>query len=143
MVNTVVLVGRITKDPEVRQTSGSVGVCNFTCAVNRSFKNQAGEREADFVNCVAFNKVASLMEQYVRKGQLISIEGRIQTRNYENTTGQRIYVTEVVANQVTFLESRSDNGYNSSPNEPTPPPSAPKPGLDVEDFSIDDDDLPF
>ncbi len=149
MVNNVVLVGRITKDPELRHVTNGSSVCNFSLAINRTFKNQSGEYDADFINCVAFNQTANLMEQYVAKGQLLSVQGRLQSRSYEDNTGRRIYVTEVVANNVSFLESRRNvaagdntysqqNNFDNSVNNSTPTFDA----ADV-DVSIDDDDLPF
>ena len=141
MVNNVVLVGRITKDPEVRNT-GSTSVCNFSLAVNRNFKNKEGGYDADFVNVVVFGNIAELMERYVSKGQLISVQGRIQTRNYENSEGQRIYVTEVVGTTVQFLESKNKS---SESNQSSPYDFAE--GFNSKDLndatSIDDDDLPF
>lgn len=146
MVNNVVLVGRITKDPEVRQISGNnSAVCNFTIAANRNFKNQQGEYDADFINCVVFNQVATLMERYVKKGQLLAVQGRIQTRNYEGNDGKRVYVTEVVANNVSFLESRreaSSNENSSFDNYNEPEQNSTFEVNDI-DMGIDDDDLPF
>lgn len=151
MVNNVVLVGRITKDPEIRAIpSNSSSVCNFTLAVNRNFKNNQGDYDADFVNCVAFNQTATLMERYVTKGQLLSVQGRIQTRNYDGNDGRRVYVTEVVATNVTFLESRKDSSsqsgdFNQSfPNDyiDQSPQNDTFESSDI-DMNIDDDDLPF
>lgn len=141
MVNNVVLIGRITKDPEVKMSNSGTSVCNFTVASNRNFKNQAGEYEADFINCVAFNQTAVFMGQYVGKGQLLSIQGRIQTRNYEDQTGKRVYVTEVVANNVNSLESRKSESAVSN----SVPVSDNIPSFNPEeiDLSINDDDLPF
>lgn len=140
MVNNVVLIGRITKDPEIRSSSTGNNFCNFTLAVNRNFKNQSGEYDADFIGCVGFNQTATLMEQYVTKGQLLSVTGRIQTRNYDDSSGRRIYVTEVVAERVSFLENRKiaqQSPGNTSFSEPATFESA-----DLDD-KIDDDDLPF
>ncbi len=152
MVNNVTLLGRITRDPEVKAVGNGSAVCNFSLAVNRNFKNQQGEYEADFINVVAFGNTAQRMQQYVSKGNLLAVTGRIQTRNYENNMGQRVYVTEVVANNVSFVESR--NSRNNSGNQdpynsaaPSPYDSMSSSGFDasaVNDFSdIDDDDLPF
>ncbi len=148
MVNNVTLVGRITRDPEVIATGGGTTVCNFTIAVNRTFKNQSGEYEADFINCVVFGAPAQNMGQYVKKGNLLGVTGRIQTRNYENNMGQRVYVTEVVASNVAFLESRTTNSNN---NDYSPSPydnmSTPSGQISVDDINsfddINDDDLPF
>ncbi|WP_288081009.1 single-stranded DNA-binding protein [Faecalibaculum rodentium] len=109
MVNSVVLIGRLTKDPELRTTGSGTPVVSFTLAVNRRFKSQ-GQPEADFINCVAWNKPAETMARYLHKGSLIAITGRIQTRNYENQQGQRVYVTEVVADSFDFLESKNAAG---------------------------------
>lgn len=108
MINSVVLVGRLTKDPELRKTSNGTSFLNFTLAVNRRFKNQqTGQTETDWINCVAWRQVADTMAQYLHKGSQIGVEGRIQTRNYENQQGQRVYVTEVLCENFTFLESKS------------------------------------
>lgn len=105
MINRVTLVGRLTKDPKF--TENQVAVANFTVAVNRTFKNKNGEQEADFINVVTFRKQAENVNNYLSKGSLVGIDGRIQTRNYENKEGQRIFVTEVVADSVQFLEPKS------------------------------------
>lgn len=105
MINRVTLVGRLTKDPNF--TENQVSVANFTVAVNRTFKNKNGEQEADFINVVTFRKQAENVNNYLSKGSLVGIDGRIQTRNYENKEGQRIFVTEVVADSVQFLEPKS------------------------------------
>ncbi|WP_140411822.1 single-stranded DNA-binding protein, partial [Escherichia coli] len=97
MINNVVLVGRMTKDAELRYTPSQVAVATFTLAVNRTFKSQNGEREADFINCVIWRQPAENLANWAKKGALIGVTGRIQTRNYENQQGQRVYVTEVVA----------------------------------------------
>ena len=102
MINKVVLVGRLTKNPEYRTTPNGISVSTFTLAVNRTFNNSNGEREADFINVVTFKKQADNVNNYLSKGSLVGVEGRIQTRNYENNEGQRIYVTEVVAERVHF-----------------------------------------
>ena len=109
MINNVTLVGRITKDIDLRYTASGKAFGSFTLAVNRNFKNQNGEREADFINCVIWGKPAETLANYARKGSLIGVTGRIQTRNYENQQGQRVYVTEVVAENFQLLESRSTN----------------------------------
>lgn len=107
MINTVVLVGRLTKDPELKYTQGGIAVTRFTLAVNRPFSNQQGQREADFVNCVTWRKQAENTANYLRKGSLAGIEGRIQTSNFEGKDGNRVFMTEVVADSVQFLEPRS------------------------------------
>lgn len=139
MVNNVTLVGRITRDPEVKAIGQGGSVCSFALAVNRTFKNQQGEYEADFINCQAFGNTAQRMQQYVYKGQLLAVTGRIQTRNYENNMGQRVYVTEVIANNVSFLESNKKQGNNY----PDPYASTAPSPYDHMDADIADDDLPF
>ena len=107
MINNVVLTGRLTKDVDLRYTSNGTAVGSFTVAVDRQFKSQSGERETDFINCVMWRKAAENFANFTRKGSLVGIQGRIQTRNYENQQGQRVYVTEIVADNFTLLESRN------------------------------------
>lgn len=114
MINNVVLVGRMTRDAELRYTQSNQAVATFTLAVNRNFKNQNGEREADFINCVIWRQQAENLANWAKKGALIGITGVIQIRNYENQQGQRVYVTEVIANSFQLLESR--NSQNQSGN---------------------------
>ena len=108
MINNVVLVGRLTRDAELRYTQSNIAVATFTLAVNRTFKSKNGEREADFINCVMWRKQAENLANWAKKGALIGITGRIQTRTYDNQQGQRVYVTEVVAENFQLLESRKD-----------------------------------
>lgn len=110
MLNRVVIVGRLTRDPDLRYTPSGLPVANFTVAANRPFKNQQGEQEADFINCVIWRKPAESLATYMKKGGLVGVEGRIQTRSYENQEGKMVYVTEVLAETVQFLESRSSAG---------------------------------
>ncbi|WP_042354570.1 single-stranded DNA-binding protein [Bacillus rubiinfantis] len=116
MMNRVVLVGRLTKDPELRYTPSGVAVATFTLACNRPFSNQQGEREADFINCVVWRKAAENVANFLKKGSLAGVDGRIQTRNYEGQDGRRVYVTEVLAESVQFLEPKSASGGNSGRN---------------------------
>ncbi|MDT2395120.1 single-stranded DNA-binding protein [Enterococcus avium] len=109
MINNVVLVGRLTKDVDLRYTANGTGVATFTLAVNRNFTNQDGNRDADFINCVIWRKSAETLANYAKKGTLLGVTGRIQTRSYENQQGQRVYVTEVVVENFQLLESRSTN----------------------------------
>ncbi len=109
MLNRVVLVGRLTKDPELKYTPNGVAVANFTLAVNRPFSNQQGEREADFINCVVWRKPAENVANFLKKGSLAGVDGRLQTRSYDNQQGQRVYVTEVMAESVQFLEPKNAN----------------------------------
>ncbi|SFH62162.1 single-stranded DNA-binding protein [Pisciglobus halotolerans] len=112
MINNVVLIGRLTKDADLRSTQTGKSVANFTLAVNRKYKKE-GQPEADFINCVAWNKTAELLGDYTRKGSQVGVEGNIQTRNYENNEGQRVYMTEVVVQSVTFLDSKKENSQTS------------------------------
>ncbi|UOE94125.1 single-stranded DNA-binding protein [Alkalihalobacillus sp. LMS39] len=116
MMNRVILVGRLTKDPELRYTPNGVAIANFTLAVNRAFTNQQGEREADFINCVVWRKPAENVANFLKKGSLAGVDGRVQTRNYENNEGKRVYITEVVAESVQFLEPRNASGGGQDSN---------------------------
>lgn len=112
MTNNVVLVGRLTKNVELRQTSTGKEMTYFTLAVNRNFKNEQGVQTADFIVCVAFGKTAENMARFLSKGSLISVEGRISTRNFQDNDGKTVYVTEVIVGNVTFLESKKQgNSY--------------------------------
>src|SRR5690625_2451946 len=111
-MNRVVLAGRLTKDPDLRYTPGGHAVTRFTVAVNRPFRNQQGEQQADFINCIAWRKQAENLAKYMKKGSQVGVDGRIQTDNYENDQGQRVFVTEVNAEQIYFLESRKDTENN-------------------------------
>lgn len=119
MLNRVVLVGRLTKDPEYRTTPSGVSVATFTLAVNRTFTNAQGEREADFINCVVFRRQADNVNNYLSKGSLAGVDGRLQSRNYENQEGRRVFVTEVVCDSVQFLEPKNakQNGGQRQQNE--------------------------
>lgn len=114
MINRVVLVGRLTKDPELRYTPSGVAMARFTLAVNRTFSNQQGEREADFINCVVWRKQAENTANFLKKGSLAGVEGRIQTGSYEGQDGKRVYTTDVVADSVQFLEPRNSSGGDRS-----------------------------
>lgn len=137
MLNSVCLVGRMTKDAELRYTPNNQAVATFSLAVNRNFKSQNGEREADFINCVIWRQQAENLANWAKKGALIGITGRIQTRSYENQQGQRVYVTEVVAESFQLLESRKERGSQSHGS------SQPDFGRQAESFSIEESDLPF
>ncbi|MCG1090167.1 single-stranded DNA-binding protein [Staphylococcus epidermidis] len=117
MLNRVVLVGRLTKDPEFRTTPNGVEVATFTLAVNRTFTNAQGEREADFINVVVFRKQAKNVNDYLSKGSLAGVDGRVQSRNYENNEGRRVFVTEVVADSVQFLDTKGNNQQNNQPQK--------------------------
>ncbi|MBM7704206.1 single-stranded DNA-binding protein [Metabacillus iocasae] len=116
MMNRVILVGRLTKDPELRYTPNGVAVATFTLAVNRSFTNQQGEREADFINCVVWRRPAENVANFLKKGSLAGVDGRVQTRNFEGQDGRRVYVTEVLAESVQFLEPKSGGNDNMQRN---------------------------
>lgn len=114
MINNVVLVGRLTKDPDLKYTGNGTAVATFTLAVNRNFTNQSGEREADFISCVIWRKPAETLANYAKKGVLIGVTGRIQTRSYDNQQGQKVYVTEVIADNFQLLESKkADSSQNT------------------------------
>jgi len=117
MINRVVLVGRLTKDPELRYTSSNIPVSKFTLAVNRTFTGPSGEREADFIQCVVWRKQAENLAKFVRKGSLIGVEGRIQTGSYDDKDGIRKYTTEVIGDSVQFLEPKGAVQDNSSFND--------------------------
>jgi single-strand DNA-binding protein len=135
MINRVVLVGRLTKDPEFRTTPLGVNVANFTIAVNRTFTNSQGEREADFINVVVFRKQAENVNNYLSKGSLAGVDGRLQSRSYENSEGKRVFVTEVVADSVQFLEPKNSNKQNNNQDNGFANANGP--------IDISDDDLPF
>ena len=137
MINNVVLVGRMTRDAELRYTPQNQAVATFSLAVNRNFKNQNGEYDADFINCVIWGKLAENFANWTKKGNLVGITGRIQTRNYENQQGQRVYVTEMVAESFQLLEKRDNSANQNSMAEQMPPSFAGNP------MDIKDDDLPF
>ena len=169
MINRVVLVGRLTRDPDLRTTGSGISVLSFTLAVDRQYTNAQGERDADFINCVIWRKAAENFANFTSKGSLVGIDGRLQTRSYENKDGQRVYVTEVVVDNFALLESRRARQERpSAGNQFTPQGAAPannsnapltsnrpqsdsKPQSDPTDpfadsgksIDISDDDLPF
>ncbi|MET1109103.1 single-stranded DNA-binding protein [Enterococcus faecium] len=157
MINNVSLVGRLTKDPDLRYTASGTAVATFTLAVNRNFTNQNGNREADFINCVIWRKPAETMATLAKKGSLIGVVGRIQTRTYDNQQGQRVYVTEVVADNFQLLESKAAAESRMHTDQSTTSPSTTafeqrdtNNGLDAsqnpfggQSMDISDDDLPF
>lgn len=150
MINNVTLVGRLTRDPELRFTSNGSAVASFNLAVNRNFTNASGEREADFVNCVIWRKPAETLANYAKKGTLIGVVGRIQTRNYENQQGQKVFVTEVVCDNFQLLERRDASESQSNNNVSNQEPSsfnhnnqANDPFGNSSEVDINPDDLPF
>ncbi|HFK6538035.1 TPA: single-stranded DNA-binding protein [Listeria monocytogenes] len=160
MMNRVVLVGRLTKDPDLRYTPAGAAVATFTLAVNRPFKNGQGEQEADFIQCVVWRKPAENVANFLKKGSMAGVDGRVQTRNYEGNDGKRVYVTEIVAESVQFLEPKhnpaesstsnnNQNGANYSNNSKTTPYRADS-SQNKDSFAnegkpidINPDDLPF
>ncbi|EAE4346482.1 single-stranded DNA-binding protein [Listeria monocytogenes] len=116
MMNRVVLVGRLTKDPDLRYTPAGAAVATFTLAVNRPFKNAQGEQEADFINCVVWRKPAENVANFLKKGSMVGVDGRIQTRNYEDNDNKRVFVTEVVAESVQFLDPKNNNAEGTTSN---------------------------
>lgn len=149
MINRVVLVGRLTKDPVLRKTGAGKSVVSFTTACDRKVKAE-GQPTADFISCIAWNKVADLMAQYLHKGSLVGVEGRIQTRSYDDQTGKRVYITEVVVDSVQFLESKSTSANNAQAGY-TPDYNANDHGYEPESqasyqddtLKIAEEDLPF
>lgn len=155
MLNRVVLVGRLTKDPEFRTTQNGVSVTTFTLAVNRTFTNNQGKQDTDFINCVTFRKLAENVNNYLSKGSLAGVDGRLQSRSYENQEGRRVFVTEVVADNVQFLEpkgnnnqqnNQQNNGYQQTgqaqQNKQTPMGDNPFANANGP-IDVSDDDLPF
>ncbi|MEJ7541953.1 single-stranded DNA-binding protein [Staphylococcus intermedius] len=141
MINRVVLVGRLTKDPEFRTTPSGVSVATFTLAVNRNFKSKNGEQQVDFINCIVFRKQAENVNNYLNKGNLAGVDGRLQSRSYENKEGNRVFVTEVVCDSVQFLEPKNNNQSNNQPQQQR----GQAPAQDNPFTNTDDDlsDLPF
>ena len=142
MLNSICLVGRLTKNAELKYVNDSMAVATFTLAVNRNFKSQNGEREADFINCVIWRQQAENLANWAKKGALIGITGRIQTRSYENQQGQQVYVTEVVADNFQLLESRKDREAGQS-QEYNQPDFSRQTQMNANPMDISDDDLPF
>ena len=122
-MNKAILIGRLTKDPELRTTPTGRNVCQFSVAVSRNFTNANGEREADFINCVVWDKQAENLVKYQKKGNQIAVEGRIQTRNYDDKDGKKVYVTEILSSNISFLDSKGTGatGNTSFNNLPEPP----------------------
>ena len=154
-MNRAILIGRLTKDPELRTTSSGRNVCQFAVAVNWTFTNANGEREADFINCVVWDKQAENLCKYQKKGNQIAVEGRIQTRNYDDTTGRKVYVTEIIANNISFLDAKGSTGgsdyFNNLPEPPAQDEvSSQTVSVEKDPFEafgdsieISDNDLPF
>lgn len=152
MLNRIVLIGRLTRDPELRYTPSGVAVAQFTLAVDRPFSNQQGNREADFINIVTWRQLAENCANYLRKGRLAAVDGRLQIRSYDNNEGRKVYVTEVIADNVRFLESSNSNRDQTPlPDEPTNNNRYANNSRgqsdplfdDSKPVDISDDDLPF
>lgn len=143
MINRVILIGRMTKEPVLRKTQSGASITSFTVACDRRVKAE-GQPTADFINCVCWNKVADNTAQYTHKGSLVGVEGRIQTRNYDDQSGKRVYITEVVADSVQFLEPK---GTNRDVTSNTPSYDAGNQGyqsnVNDDEYQIQEDDLPF
>lgn len=115
-MNKVCLTGRITKNIELKYNQNNIAITSFTLAVTRKFKNQNGEYESDFINCIAYKSTAELLSKYVKKGDLLGIEGRMHTRNYEDKDGKRVYVTEVIVDSIDFLQAKKDDAKQETEN---------------------------
>ena len=158
-MNKAILIGRLTRDPELRTTPTGRNVCQFSVAVSRNFTNANGEREADFINCVVWDKQAENLVKYQKRGNQIAVEGRIQTRNYDDKDGKKVYVTEVIATNVQFLDSKcsgSDSAVSntqpSNSSDLNQPSTQNTSTTNVENdpfaafgekITINDNDLPF
>lgn len=136
MINNVTLIGRLTRDAELRYTPSNIAIAQFNVACNRNFKNANGEYDADFINCVMWREQAERFCNWTKKGMLVGITGRIQTRSYEGNDGKRVYVTEVVAENFQVLEKRDNTANQNSMTEQMPPNYA-------NPMDIEDSDLPF
>lgn len=143
MLNRAILTGRLTRDPELRSTQNGTKVCSFTLAVDRQFRNKDGEREADFVQCVIWRKSAENFAKFTHKGSLVGIDGRIQTRNYENQQGDRVYVTEIVVDNFALLDSRNSSNANHQTTSYQRPQQNTQPQQQNQATEISDASLPF
>lgn len=147
MINNTILVGRMTANPNLKYTGNGTAVATFTLAVERNFSGANGERATDFLSCVVWRKQAETLANYTRKGSLIGVQGRLQSRTYDNQQGQKVYVTEVVVEEFQFLESKSkaeNTSSNSTSNQQSATNNQPDPFSNLSgDVDINDDDLPF
>lgn len=141
MLNRALLVGRLTRDPELRRTGSGKAVTSFNLAVERNFKSD--DQEADFINCVCWGKIAENTERYCSKGSLISVDGRIQTRNYENNQGQKVYVTEVIADSVQFINTRKNESQTTQQQSNGYTPNEPIQQYADNDYLADEEDIQF
>ncbi|NLV15667.1 MAG: single-stranded DNA-binding protein [Syntrophomonadaceae bacterium] len=147
MLNRVILIGRLTRDPELRYTGNGIAVCTFSLAVNRPYVSQGGERQADFIDIVAWRGLAENVANYMTKGRLVAVEGRLQVRSYENQEGQKRKAVEVVADSVKFLERASGSGSGPSAKRSSDSDSWESLGREIDpggvDIMTDDDEIPF
>lgn len=134
MINRVIVEGRLTKDPVLRKTQNGASVVSYTIACNRRFK-QDGQPEADFISCIAWKKTADVVVQYTQKGSLVGVEGRIQTRNYDDKDGKKVFVTEVITDNISLLESKKKAAAQAEESTMSFPSS--------DEININDEDLPF
>lgn len=141
MINSAVIMGRITADPELKTTQSGTSVCSFTVAVDRNYQKQGQDHQADFISVVTWRQTAEFVAKWFRKGQMIAVQGEIQTRNYEDRKGNKRTAVEVVASQVSFCGSKNEEGSKGRPAEYPPEPAPEEPNLDIE--AGDDDELPF
>lgn len=144
MLNRVALVGRLTRDPELRRTSNGKAVTSFNLAVKRNFKSD--DQEADFINCVCWGKIAENTERYCSKGSMVSVDGRIQTRNYDNNQGQKVYVTEVIADSVQFINTKRDSNTATAAPQPQSNsyvPNEPIQQFEDNNYTLEEDDIQF
>lgn len=143
MLNRVALVGRLTRDPELRRTGSGKAVTSFNLAVERNFKSD--DQEADFINCVCWGKVAENTERYCSKGSMVSVDGRIQTRNYDNNQGQKVYVTEVIADSVQFINTNRNNNTATAAQAPVNNyvPNEPIQQFEEDELVMDEEDIQF
>ena len=159
-MNKAILIGRLTRDPELRTTPTGRNVCQFSVAVSRNFTNANGDREADFINCVVWDKQAENLVKYQKKGNQIAVEGRIQTRNYDDKDGKKVYVTEILASNISFLDSKGtgatgNTSFNNLPEPPMEDTSSNNSSMETvsvekdpfeafgDSIEISDNDLPF
>ena len=159
-MNKAILIGRLTRDPELRTTPTGRNVCQFSVALSRNFTNANGEREADFINCVVWDKQAENLVKYQKKGNQIAVEGRIQTRNYDDKDGKKVYVTEILASNISFLDSKGtgatgNTSFNNLPEPPMEDTSSNNSSMETvsvekdpfeafgDSIEISDNDLPF
>ena len=143
MLNRALLVGRLTRDPELRRTGSGKAVTSFNLAVERNFKSD--DQDADFINCVCWGKIAENTERYCSKGSMVSVDGRIQTRNYDNNQGQKVYVTEVIADSVQFIQTNRNNNPATAAQAQTNSyvPNEPIQQFEDEGLVMEEDDIQF